>query len=60
LRCNLGWDVDVFDLAAGWRDRKAILLETFQMKLDSLTDEEFGFRYSGAGKNGVRNRFLNV
>ena len=50
----LGGDVDVFDLAAGQRDRKTIFLETFQMKLDGLTDEGFGFCHGGAGGNATR------
>lgn len=50
----LGRDVDVFDLAARWRDRKAILLEAFQVKLDGLTYKRFGFCYSGAGGDAPR------
>jgi len=47
-------DVDVFDLAAGRRDWKAIFLEAFQMKLDSFTDERFGFCYGGTGGDATR------
>jgi len=48
-----GGNVDVFDLAAGWRDWKAIFLEAFKMKLDGLTDEQFGFHYGGSGRDAT-------
>src|SRR5437016_6557191 len=50
----LGGNVDVFDLAARGRERKAIFLETFQMKLDGLTDERFGFCHCCARGNATR------
>lgn len=50
----LGRDIDVFNMTAWWRDRKAVCFETFQMKFNGFADEAFRFCDGGASGDAAR------
>ena len=50
----LNGDVDVFNLATGWRDWQTVCFKTFQMKLDSFAKEGFGFCNAGSSDDTTR------